>query len=505
MEAQSVMRQVALACAVTGFAGLASDWAACAARTAQAESRPEYNGNVVGSLLGEPATLDPVMARTEAEISLVGMLFDTLYKLQPDGTVAPGLALAMPEVDGNIASIQVRTVETHDGGSLGPADVAASLDRLRTSAAGWILAGVGGVSAADDRVVLTLTHAVPELATRLAMPQASITPGGKPVGTNGLVGTGPFSLVQFDRKKHKVVLKAFVRHHAGRPYVDQLDLSWFTAPDAEVRRFETGGAHVSLRGATTFTDHQPKYKKADVDGPDSLLVYVGFGKAHPTIAANKDFRRALSLAIGREGFTTIGTGERVTPAGGPLPVDYGGVAATLAQRDGDLDAAKAALASAQAKVTELADGKLGDLSLEILVDDTRPDDHEIGERVVVALRKLGIKATLSDVTAVDLADRAAAGTCDMYIGQLAAASTDPALLWAAAFEAGGDGWARAQLAAGALDVKVAAKEFAARLPFVPLFHRSIRATHRTDLRNVGIDASGRLGFADAFFFGKPEK
>jgi peptide/nickel transport system substrate-binding protein len=491
VAAQPVIRQLALACAVVA--------------AAHGESRPAYDGDVVGSLLGEPATLDPVMARSESEITLVGMLFDTLYKTQPDGTLAPCLALSMPQIDGKVATIQVRTVELHDGGKLGPADVAAALDRLRASRAGWILGGVGAVAAEGDRVVLTLTHDIPDLAARLAMPQAAITPDGKPVGTNGLVGSGPFSLVQFDRKKRKVVLRAFERHYAGRPYVDQLELSWFTVHDAEVRRFETGGAHVSLRGATTFTGHQPKYKKADLDGPDSLLVYVGFGTAHPAITASKDLRRALSLAVPRDGFTTIGTGERVTPAGSPLPVDYGGADASSRDRTGDLDAAKTALAAAQGKVADLAEAKLAALSLEVLVDSSRPDDREIAERVVLALHKLGLAATITTVTAVELADRVADGKCDLYIGQLAAGSTDPALLWAAAFDAGGDAWARAALDKGTLDAKTAAKEFAARLPIIPLFHRSIRVTHRTDLRNVAIDAAGRLGLADAFFFGKPEK
>jgi ABC-type transport system substrate-binding protein len=475
------------------------------AATAHGESRPEYRGDVVAALLGEPATLDPVLARTQSELSLVGLVFDPLYRVGADGTITPYLAVALPDVSGLTATIQVRTVDVHGGGTLGPADAAAALERLRTSAAGWILGGVTGVAADGDRVVLTLSHDIPDLAARLAMPQTSITPGGKPIGATGVVGSGPFSLVNFDRKKHRIMLAAFERHHAGRVYVDQLELSWFTTADGEVRRFETGGAHLSLRGATTFTGHQPKYKYGQVEGPDTLLIYVGFGTAHPKIAANKDLRRAVSLAVPRAGFETIGAGETVTPAGGPLPVDFGGTPATQRDRNGDLDAAKTALAAAAGKVPELADGAIASLSLEVLIDGSRPDDKEVADRVVLALHKLGIEATIATVTAVELADRVAAGKCDLWIGHLAAASTEPALLWAAAFEAGGDGWARGQLDKGALDAAVAAKEFAARLPILPLYHRSIRVAYRTDLRNLEVDAGGRVGFADAFFFGGPER
>lgn len=91
------------------------------------------------------------------------------------------------------------------------------------------------------------------------------------------------------------------------------------------------------------------------------------------------------------------------------------------------------------------------------------------------------------------------------MGQLPAASTDPTLLWAAAFAAGGDGWARGQLAKGAIDARAAATEFAARLPILPLYHRSIQVVHRTDLRDLTVDIAGRIGLADAFFFGGPER
>lgn len=500
MAAQPVSRAVVRAAAVVAIAALAAP-----ARPIAAETRPGYGGEVVASLLGEPATLDPVTARGEAEITLTALVFDALYRAQPDGTIAPHLAVALPAVTATTARITVRTVELHGGGTLGPTDVVASLERLRASKAGWILAGVGAASVDGSDVVLALDHAIPELAARLALPQAAITPRGAAIGTTGVVGSGPFSLVQLDRKRRRVVLRAFDRHFAGRPYLDQLELSWFVAPDAEVRRFEIGGAHLSLRGATMFTGHKPKYKSAEIEGPDSLLVFVGFGAAHPAVTGNRDLRRALSLALSRAGFATIGAGERVTLAGGPLPVDFGGTAPTAADRAGDLAAAQTALRAAAAKVDALAPAKLAALSLEVLVDASQPDGREVAERVVRALDKLGIAAAITELGATQLAERVGAGRCDLWIGQLPAGAAEPSLLWAAAFAAGGDAWARAQLAKGALDPKAAATEFAARLPIVPLYHRSVRVTHRTDLRDVGVDASGRIGFADAFFFGGPER
>lgn len=94
----------------------------------------------------------------------------------------------------------------------------------------------------------------------------------------------------------------------------------------------------------------------------------------------------------------------------------------------------------------------------------------------------------------------ARGACDLWIGQLAAPITVAAAWWGAAFAAGGDGWAQARLAAGALDPGEAGRRFALRLPIVPLMFRSLLMWHRTEVRGLGFDASGRPGLADLYWF-----
>jgi peptide/nickel transport system substrate-binding protein len=501
VAAQQVARVLAVAAIVAG----------ARATRVGAETRPTYGGDVIGSLLGEPATLDPPAARSHAEISLVGMIYDTLYRTQADGSVVPQLALAMPEVAGPQATIRVREVAVHDGTRLGAADVAASLERLRSAPAAWLLAGITKVEAQGDAVVLTLAFAPvdggAQLAARLAQPQTAITPNNRPGTEHKAVGTGPFELVQVDRKARRVVLRAFEPYFAGRPYVDRLELAWFVDATAEVRRFETGLAHVSLRGAVTFTGagHQPKFKHGEVDSPDSLLVYVGFGRAHRAIGANRDLRRALSLALPRDAFAHLGSGELVSPASTPIPVPLGGGGATPEARAGDPTAALVAFRAAQAAVRELAPPRLAGLELEILVDASRPDENDVAARVLGALDGLGVRSRITPVDARTLADRVARGACDLYVDHLPAATADHGLLWVAAFERGGDAWGRTQLAKGAVDAAVAAKELAARLPILPLYHRAIRVTHRKDVRNLTPDLAGRVGFVDAAFFGEPER
>ena len=54
-----------------------------------------------------------------------------------------------------------------------------------------------------------------------------------------------------------------------------------------------------------------------------------------------------------------------------------------------------------------------------------------------------------------------------------------------------------------VDGATAAKVFAEHLPIVPLMFRAVRLWHRTDVRGLGFDASGRPDLADVFLFGEP--
>jgi ABC-type transport system substrate-binding protein len=467
------------------------------AGVAHAETRPRYAGTVEATLLGAPATLDPVFARSHAEITAVGLVYDTLYRIGPDGVAQPHLASSLPVVDDKHASARIalkKGVKFQDGSELTAQDVVASLERTRQHQK-WILAPIGDIHADGDSLVVALHAPGVDLPVLLALPQTAVTKTGKAPGDKA--GTGAFTLSSWDKRGHKLVLKAFDDHFAGRPYVD-LILRWYDTPDGEARKFETGAAQLSARGVAAFAGAQPAYKADDVEGPAALLVYVGFGQQHAAVTNDPAFRRALDLAIARAGLETITSGERVVPTKLPIPVEAGGQPLTAAARAGDLTAAAAELA----RVPGLAPGAL---TLGIFVEDTRPDDREIAERIVHALDKLGIHATITAVTADDLRTRRQNGQLDLWIGQLAEPVTSEATWWGAAFAAGDDDWAQPQLAAGTLQSGAAAKAFGQRVPILPLMFRAVRVWHRTDVHGVSFDAAGRPCYADLFFFGAPQR
>jgi peptide/nickel transport system substrate-binding protein len=471
---------------------------------ARAESRPRYGGRIEAALLGAPATLDPVLARSHAEVSLAGLLFDGLYRLDELGGVAPQLAAGAPQLDEarGVVTISLRQGALfHDGTPINGAAVAASLERLRGSAVGWILAGVTKITATDAGLELAGAVDLSTLAQRLALPQAGIVAArairADAVGAS-VVGSGPFTLASLRRREREIRLAAFESYHAGRPYLDEVVLRWFDQPDGEARRFEIGSSQISLRGATSFAGAQPKFRADTVEGPSAVLGFVGFGTGHPEITARREVRAALDLALARGGFTTLGSGEQVIPTRSPVPPQAGGPALEPAARGGDVAAALAKMAAPGAGARPLTQATLAAIQLEVLIDDSRPDDREVAERVVRALDKLGIVAAIAAVPATTLRERVERGPCDLWIGQLAAPVTDAAT------------WRQLALAMaprkgtkrGSGD---AARRFELEQPIVPLFFRGLRASHRTDVRGVAFDASGRLDFADLFLFGDPTR
>src|SRR5262249_50858907 len=166
---------------------------------------------------------------------------------------------------------------------------------------------------------------------------------------------------------------------AGRPYLDGLTLRWFEDATEEARAYEAGESDLSLRGATAFTGHEPKYPTTVHEGPPTVMTYIGFGAAHPR-DADPVFRAGVSAAMNRAALRYIGTGERVVPASMPAGA-----------------------------LTETAAPVKADGPLELIVDRSRPDDVDVATRVVAALDRAGVAVSYLALAPAEYARRIGAG------------------------------------------------------------------------------------------------
>ncbi len=471
---------------------------------AQGETRPVYGKTVVASLLEEPLVVDPVAARSHTDMTIISLLFDTLYRVER-GTVVPHLAAHLPDISDPLkVSISLRPgIRFHDGTSLRAQDVVSSLERLRKSDLGFLLEGIKSIRVGakiEERqlasIVLTLRQADPGLARRLADLHTSIVARGKAPGWRRLVGSGAWRLHQRSARKHTLTLKPFDDHFAGRVYLDSLVLNWYTNPDAEARSYEAGSSHISARGDIAFAGHQPKFATTAAQGEIAALAYLGFGTASP-ITGEAVFRRAVSGAIGRAGMSQIGSGETVAPT----------ITATPPRQSPRPFALQANAKVASQLLKSLANRypavEAKTLALQLLVNVSRPDDSVIAARVAAGLYELGIATRIVSLSADVFARRVGAGDCDLYIGQLAASGSPGLAQLRKAFVVGG----KVKMANKLLGQSRAGMErqFATTMPIVPLFHRNLRLHIRSDVKGVAFTETETVDYPGIFIFGDPVK
>jgi len=182
------------------------------AATANAATRPHYGGTLRVAIQGSPQSVDPTASDSAGFRSLKQLVFETLVKLDGRGRLQPLLATSWQVEPGNQRwRFQVRNgVIFSDGIPLDPASVAAS---LRTANPEWKVFALG------DLVMIETSSPVPNLAAELALPRNSISRRGE----SALIGTGPFTVAQWDTAKQHLTLQANDQYWGGRPFIDSVE------------------------------------------------------------------------------------------------------------------------------------------------------------------------------------------------------------------------------------------------------------------------------------------
>ena len=461
--------------------------------TAHAELRPRYGGTIEVTLLGAPASFDPVGAKSHADVTVIGLVFDTLYVLGPDGAPRPHLAAAPPVFDEKHTTARIelkKGLVFQDGTAITAQDVAASLERARTSLR-YALPIVTAVHADGDAVELSLAAPPNDLAALLALPQLSITKSGSRAGHEG----DRLGAVQrrAGRPRSSSARAPRVRQSLRRPAVPR------SSRAALVRHARCRGAPVPDRQRAHLGAGRPRHSPAGPRRSSRARSRVrrrcwSMSGSVARIRRSSTIRRFVARSISHSRAVRSARSVPENKCCRPAARSPVGRRSMRSARPAISVRAQASLAEAARRSPELGHG----LRLEILVEDTRPDDRDIAERVGLALDKLGIAWSVAQVSASTLRERVASGKADLWIGQIAEPFAAPAVWWGAAFAAGGDEWPVAALQTSSLDVDAAAKAFAERAPIVPLMFRSVRMWYRSDVHGIAFDAIGRPCFADAF-------
>lgn len=200
---------------------------------------------------GSPDTLNPGMAVLSESYTIFGLVYDTMYQLQLDGTFKLSLAESVNvSDDGLVYTYKIKDgVKFHDGEPLTAEDIVFSYQLYQnTEAYPWMgdyTAYFETMEATDNNeVVITLSEAIPNIDAQLVflyvLPKhVWESQDGAEFDNVATVGSGPFKMVEYKQNEF-VHLAKNPDYFNGTAKVDEVIFQTFENQDALVQAIKTG-------------------------------------------------------------------------------------------------------------------------------------------------------------------------------------------------------------------------------------------------------------------------
>jgi peptide/nickel transport system substrate-binding protein len=287
---------------------------------------PRRGGELTFVVSAEPPSYDGHKETTFAMIHPVSPHYSLLLKFDPDNypTVVGDLAASWTVSPDNLTyTFKLRDgVKFHDGSTLTSRDVKASYDRIIappegvTSARRQSYGAIDSIDASDPQtVVFKLKYASPAMLSLFASPwnyiySAAALETDPKFPEKNILGTGPFTFVEYVPGSHWVGKRFDNYFESGKPYLDSFRALFIRETATQEAAVRGERAHAEFRGFT------PQARDQIVQAlGDKITVQESpwIGDLFATINVNKEpfsdvrVRRALSLAVDRwQGAQTLG-------------------------------------------------------------------------------------------------------------------------------------------------------------------------------------------------------
>jgi peptide/nickel transport system substrate-binding protein len=270
-----------------------------------------------------PNTFDPRVGTDEVSQRVYQLVFDSLFTLDDELRVAPGLATGWEAPDDRTYLVHLRDgVRFHDGRPFGAPDVvytfASLIDPEFLSARKGAYRTLERVEALDARTVrFSLREPFGSFPINLVLP---IVPAGSgPELRDSPVGTGPYRFVRY-AVDDRLELERFDEYWQGPAANAGLVLK--VVPDDIMRGLELRKGTVDLVVNDLSPDIVFQLARQDrlqvVESPGTDYAYVGFNLRDPVLADVR-VRQAIAHAIDREAIVRHLRRGLARPAAGILP------------------------------------------------------------------------------------------------------------------------------------------------------------------------------------------
>lgn len=342
--------------------------------SAPAAARPRYGGILRVQTQGTLRAFDPAAAPASAleratRRHVLPLIFEPLIEIDPDGGLRPLLAASWDsDAAGLRWQIRLRTgLKLHDGAILTPEQVAASLGATR---ADWQVAVEGGA------IVITPSAPHRDLPWELAELRSAV---GIRRASGEIVGTGPFRVERLEGSR--LMLRAHEEHHAGRPFLDAVQIDMGRTPANQLADLELDRA--DLVSVAPNDAGRMAQRQLRVASSRPLELFALVFEAHRATLASEALRRTLAAAIDRDAIRRVLLQGRAQPADALLPEWLSGYPSfTVSSRGPVLSARDAAAVPAAQR------------SLVIRVDAADALGRAMAERIAVDAREAGLSAVV---------------------------------------------------------------------------------------------------------------
>ncbi|HAV78351.1 MAG TPA: hypothetical protein DCX53_13470 [Anaerolineae bacterium] len=200
---------------------------------------------------GSPDTLNPGAAVLSEAYTIFGLVYDTMYQLQLDGSFKLSLAESLTVSDDSLTyTYKIRDdVKWHDGQPLTAEDIVFTYDLYATTD-GYPWMGdytyyFESVEAtANNEVVITLSEAIPNIDAQLVF--LYVLPkhiweneDGYEFENTAMIGSGAFKMVEY-KPNEFVHLASNTDYFGDKPKIDEVIFQTFENSDALVQAIKTG-------------------------------------------------------------------------------------------------------------------------------------------------------------------------------------------------------------------------------------------------------------------------
>jgi peptide/nickel transport system substrate-binding protein len=295
----------------------------------RSQSTPVATGGMLRVGLSELPTLwDPLGSSDFNTLWLSTLVYDTLLQIDTDGSVVPGLALfASWSADGLTLTIDLRgNIRFSDGTPVTPADVVASLERVRAHS--WRLESVTSIEELPDNSVRIVTAALDSaLIASLASPEVAILPAGAPDFAADIaagrppLGTGPFRPLRLRDEDIRLLPNDWY-WQIGRPKLGAVRITGMPEESARSTALLTGSVDllpdIPLLDAALIRQ-EPSLKLVGNTSVLGCMLILNLRQPPMSVAS---FRLLINRAIDREALVAAATANEATPRHLPIPADH---------------------------------------------------------------------------------------------------------------------------------------------------------------------------------------